>query len=118
MRRVAFAFLVALLAAVSVVHASGDAWYGLTFKIEADGLSNPNVHSIKIEKVFPASPAAQAGLRAGDLVVGIDGITVAGAPAGDLKKAMNKPVGGTLRLKIKRGSAEPREVTLTAARKP
>lgn len=118
MRRITFAFLVTLFATVSLVHASGDAWYGLAFKVAADGVFNPTVHSIKIEKVFPTSPAAQAGLRVGDLVVGIDGITVAGAPAGDLKKAMNKPVGGTLRLKIKRGSAEPREVTLTAARKP
>ncbi|HEY2802106.1 MAG TPA: PDZ domain-containing protein [Chthoniobacterales bacterium] len=118
MKRVAFAFLITLLAAVSVVYASGDSWFGVAFKIEADGLFNATVHSIEVEKVFPASPAAQAGLRPGDVVLGIEGLTVAGASADELKKAMNKPVGATLRLKIKRGSSEPHEFTLIAARKP
>lgn len=117
MRRITLIFLFTLFL-VPVLHASGDGWFGLAFKVDADGLFNPTIRSIKVEKVFPNSPAAKAGLLPDDLVVGIDGITVAGAQADALKKAMHKPVGATLRLEIKRGSAEPRAFTLTAARKP
>ena len=72
----------------------------------------------KIDKIFPASPAANAGLSAGDMIVEIEGIGVAGATADSLKTAMQKSVGETLRLKIKHGADASRDVSLIAAPKP
>ncbi|MBA3961888.1 MAG: PDZ domain-containing protein [Chthoniobacterales bacterium] len=76
------------------------------------------MHSIKVEKVWPASPAAAANLVAGDVVVEIQGLKVDGAKADDLKKVMNKGVGDILRLKVKHDGKELRDGTLKAARKP
>jgi C-terminal processing protease CtpA/Prc len=94
-------------------------WFGLTFSVETEGLSlNPIIRSVKIEKVAPSSPGAGAGLVAGDIVVALQGVAVAGARADDLKSTMKKSVGETLRLRVKRGSAEPFEVPLVAIAKP
>ncbi len=112
------AFLFTLFAVGPVAHAAGDAWYGLKLNVEADGVLHPIVHSIKVEKVWPASPAAQAGLAVGDVVVEIQGLKVDGAKADELKKAMSKKVGETLRLKVKHDGNELRDCTLTAAQKP
>ncbi|MGS0754009.1 PDZ domain-containing protein [Roseateles sp. GG27B] len=73
---------------------------------------------MKIEKVAPASPAALAGLAAGDVVVALQGIAIAGAKADDLKAAMKKSVGETLRMKVKHGPVEATEIQLIAMPKP
>lgn len=93
-------------------------WFGFALTIDADGILNPKLRSIKIDKIFPASPAANAGLSAGDMIVEIEGIVVAGAMADTLKTAMQKSVGETLRLKIKHAADASREVSLIAAPKP
>jgi C-terminal processing protease CtpA/Prc len=93
-------------------------WFGFAISIDADGILNPKLRSIKIDKVFPASPAANAGLSAGDMIVEMEGIVVAGATADGLKTAMQKSVGETLRLKIKHGADASRDVSLIAAPKP
>jgi predicted metalloprotease with PDZ domain len=93
-------------------------WFGFAMAIDADGILNPKLRSIKIDKVFPASPAANAGLSAGDTIVEMEGIVVAGATADGLKTAMQKSVGETLRLKIKHGADASRDVSLIAAPKP
>jgi C-terminal processing protease CtpA/Prc len=104
----------------SATNAADDkGWFGLAFNVETEGFSfNPTIQSVKIEKVAPSSPAAGAGLVAGDLVVALQGITIAGAKADDLQAAMKKSVGETLRFKIKRGNAEPFEVPLIAVGRP
>lgn len=116
--------MVALLLALSVFcspvsAAEEKGWFGLAFSVESEGFSfNPTIQSIKIEKIAPSSPGSGAGLIVGDLVVSLQGIASAGAKADDLKAAMKKSVGETLRLKVKRGSAEPFEVVLVAIAKP
>ena len=93
-------------------------WFGFAFAIDADGILDPKLRSIKIDKIFPASPAAKAGLSPGDMIVEIEGIVVEGAKADSLKAAMQKSVGQTLRLKIKRGADAAQDVALVAAPKP
>ena len=94
-------------------------WFGLAFNVETEGFSfNPSVQSVKIEKVAPSSPAAEAGLLAGDLIVAVQGITVAGAKADELKAAMKKLVGEALRVKVRRGKAAPFDVSLVAVGRP
>jgi C-terminal processing protease CtpA/Prc len=99
-------------------HAAEKGWFGFALAIDADGILNPKLRSIKIDKVFPASPAAKAGLSAGDMIVEIEGIVVDGAKAETLKSAMQKSVGETLRLKIKRGADASQDVSLIAGPKP
>lgn len=94
-------------------------WFGLAFNVETEGFSlNPTIQAVKIEKVVTASPAAQAGLAAGDVVVSLEGIVIAGAKADDLKAAMKKSVGETLRMKVKHGSAEVTEIQMVGIAKP
>jgi C-terminal processing protease CtpA/Prc len=93
-------------------------WFGFAMNIDADGIPDPKLRSIKIEKIFPASPAAKAGLSPGDMIVEIEGIVVEGAKADTLKAAMQKSVGETLRLKFKRGADASRDVALVAAPRP
>ena len=102
------------------VWAAGEkGWFGCAVSGEAQGFSfNPTLRSVKIDKVLPASPAVPAGLASGDLVLEVHGIIVAGAKADALKAAMQKAVGESLRLKVKRGSGEVQELLLVAAPKP
>jgi C-terminal processing protease CtpA/Prc len=99
-------------------HAAEKGWFGFALAIDADGILNPRLRSIKIDKIFPASPAANAGLSTGDMIVEIEGIAVEGAKADTLKTAMQKSVGETLRLKIKHGTDTSQDVSLIAATKP
>lgn len=117
-------FLSVLLAAAVCLsplplHAAEKGWFGFALSIDAEGISlNPKLRSIKIEKVFPNSPAAKAGLAPGDNILEMEGIVVAGARANALKTATQKSVGETLRLKFQRGADGPREISLVAAPKP
>ncbi len=57
-----------------------------------------------ISKVLQGSPAASAGIRAGDIVVGIDGQPV--RSAGDLRNRIGlTPLGTDVRLEVLRGSS-------------
>lgn len=110
---------VALSMAPSSLHSAEKGWFGFALNIDAEGLSlNPNLRSIKIDKVFPASPAAKAGLASGDMILELEGIAVEGAKADTLKAVIQKSPGETLRLKIKRGADAPHEISLVAAPKP
>jgi C-terminal processing protease CtpA/Prc len=108
----------AILLLPLALHAAEKGWFGFALNIDSEGILSPTLRSIKIEKIFPASPAAKAGLSVGDSIVEIQGITVEGAKANALKVAMQKSVGETLRFKFKRGTGAPQDVSLVAERKP
>lgn len=94
-------------------------WFGLGVSVEVEGFSfNPTLQAITIAKVIPSSPAAAAGLVSGDQIIEIQGHTVPGAKAKEVKAAMQQTVGASLRLKVKHGTAEPKAVTLIAVAKP
>jgi S1-C subfamily serine protease len=94
-------------------------WFGFAVSVDVEGFSlNPTLRTAKIETVVPSSPADIGGLLAGDLIVEAQGVTVAGAKAEALKVAVQRAVGETLQLTIKRGSSAPRVVVLTAIAKP
>jgi C-terminal processing protease CtpA/Prc len=118
-------FLAVLLAAATLsmaptsLHAAEKGWFGFALNIDAEGVSlNPKLRSIKIERIVSASPAANAGLASGDMILEIEGITVEGAKADTLKAAIQKSAGETLRLKIKHGADAPHDISLIAAPKP
>jgi putative serine protease PepD len=70
----------------------------------------------KIAEVKPATPAAQAGLKAGDVVTAVDGASIASGD--DLTRAIDshKP-GDTISLKYRRGGSE-HSVDLKLATRP
>ena len=121
MTRIFLSVLIAAAVCLSPLplRAAEKGWFGFALSIDAEGISlNPKLRSIKIEKVFPNSPAAEAGLAPGHSILEMEGIVVAGAQANALKTATQKSVGETLRLKFQRGAEAPREVSLVAATKP
>jgi predicted metalloprotease with PDZ domain len=94
-------------------------WFGLAVSVDVDGLSlNPTLRTITVQKVFASSPAASVGMAPGDTLVEVEGIVVAGTKADIIKTAMQKSVGQTLHLKIRRSTADIREVALVAVPKP
>src|SRR5204863_8376048 len=64
-----------------------------------------------VANVVPNSPAARAGLRSSDLIVGIDGQAVDDPNAFDYRFA-TRPLGGTSQIDVQRGG---RSVKLTVA---
>jgi S1-C subfamily serine protease len=94
-------------------------WFGFAISVDAEGVSlNPTLRSIEVQKVFASSPAALAGLEPGDVILEVQGIVVTGAKADALKAAMQKSVGETLHLKIRRGTGDTREISMVALQKP
>src|SRR4029434_9583296 len=77
---------------------------GVTPEI-AEGLALKRPTGALIASVAPASPAARAGLKTGDLITGIDGLPVEDANAFEYRFA-TKPIGGTARLGIVRAGKE------------
>jgi putative serine protease PepD len=69
-----------------------------------------------VQEVVPDSPAAKAGLRAGDLVVGIDGQSVADYGELGARIRAHKP-GDKITLKVNRGGNET-TITATLSRRP
>lgn len=94
-------------------------WFGFAVSVDVERFSlNPTLRTATIESVVPSSPAHIAGLRVGDLIVEAQGVTVAGAKAEALKLAVQRAIGETLQLTIKRGASAPQVVVLTAVAKP
>jgi carboxyl-terminal processing protease len=71
---------------------------------------------LQIVEPYEDSPAAKAGLRAGDLVLAVDGKSIEGYGIYEAIALIRGPEGTQVKLKIKRGDQEPFEVTITRAR--
>jgi len=81
----------------------------------ADSLGLPRPTGALVSNVLQDSPAAQAGLKPGDLILSVDGQTVDDPNAFDYRFA-TKPLGGTAELGLRRaGKALAVKVTLRAA---
>ncbi|HNN51078.1 MAG TPA: PDZ domain-containing protein, partial [Pseudomonadota bacterium] len=63
--------------------------------------------------VLPDSPAASAGVQAGETVVDVDGKEPSRWDPYLLKERLRGPVGSSLTLRLRRGSEPPRTVALT-----
>jgi len=65
-----------------------------------------------VEDVIPDSPAAEAGVRRGDRLVEVNGVSVPSLKFEDLKRALRAGPGTQVRLRLQTDGQEPREVTL------
>jgi C-terminal processing protease CtpA/Prc len=88
--------------------------FGLTVKVDSDGIFNPTLKSVLIQSVQSGMPAALAGIVAGDSILEVEGNKVAGAKASTMADRMNKKPGEQVTLKLRRASGEAYEVTLVA----
>ncbi len=66
-------------------------------------------------KILPASPAERADLKAGDLILEVDGASLQGKDVAQAISMIRGPSGTQVRLLIQRGSEEPFEIVLTRA---
>jgi carboxyl-terminal processing protease len=70
---------------------------------------------VKVVSPMDGTPAAAAGIQAGDLISGIDGDPVMGMTLNDAVGKMRGDVGSSIKLMIIRGTKDPFEVTLKRA---
>jgi C-terminal processing protease CtpA/Prc len=108
------AALLLLGAPLAWVVAAEKGFFGLSLEVALDGAVYPTLREVKVVKVLTASPAANAGLQRGDLIVEVEGHPVAGAKASELQALIQREVGQPLRLRVQRGNMEPFTVTLIA----
>ncbi len=93
-------------------------FFGFAIEVEGSGFLNPTLSSATIKRVIASSPAARAGIAAGDQIISAEGHAVAGAKARELQPIMQKQVGQPLHLRLKRPAGTEYDVTLVAIAKP
>ena len=73
----------------------------------------PSAGGALIRIVFPGSPAARAGLKSGDLIVGVNGRDAAGLTISDLTGLIGGPAGSSVTLSIRPAAGgEARQVNI------
>jgi len=70
---------------------------------------------VKVVSPIDDTPASRAGIKPGDLIVGIDGQPVMGMTLNDAVEKMRGPINSTIKLTIRREGRDPFDVTLTRA---
>ncbi|QPJ61735.1 MAG: PDZ domain-containing protein [Candidatus Nitronauta litoralis] len=82
------------------------AWLGVSIG-PASSATDPDLFALKVLKVFPQSPAEQAGFQTGDLIVGLQGEKLSKGSFDSLSHQFRKQisevkVGGSVRLQVER----------------
>ncbi len=93
-------------------------WFGFVGKVRGSGFLNPTVSSVLVDSIVPNSPAAQKGVAVGDEIVQVEKTDVPGHKASELKPLIEKQVGETLHLKLKRPNGETYSVSMVAVKRP
>jgi C-terminal processing protease CtpA/Prc len=93
--------------------------FGVKLNVAGEGFFlNPTLKSVTVESVLPSSPAAGAGIAAGDQIIEADGHAVVGARARDLQPVLSKRIGESIRLRLRRANGEEYEASMVAVRRP
>jgi C-terminal processing protease CtpA/Prc len=94
-------------------------WFGFTINVDASIFSlNPVLRSATVVKVVAGSPAARGGVTAGDQIIQVEGVAIAGRRAKDIKPLMQKAAGETLHLQMKNTNGNIYSTSLVAQAKP
>ena len=103
-KKTANTLLVAALLALASVAIAAKGSLGFGTEATFSGFFNPVLKRVKVTTVIPESPAAAAGMKAGDYILEVNGRVINGAPAREMSKQLKDvQVGERLRLKLKRG---------------
>ncbi|MGK9168208.1 S41 family peptidase [Inquilinus limosus] len=73
---------------------------------------------VKVVSPIDDTPAARAGVQAGDLIIAIDGKPIVNMSLSEAVDKMRGPVGSNITITIRRGEGEPFDVTLARATIP
>ena len=103
---------------IQVARAGEKGWFGFATALKASGIFNPTIFSVTVESIEAKSPAAEKSIAAGDQIIQLENTDVPGHKASELKPLMQKQVGESLHLKLKRPNGEIYSVTLVAAKRP
>lgn len=116
-RRLTLALSIGLCTALA--SAAGSGYLGLGLAVSGDGFFlNPTIRSIKVQKVNAGSPAARAGIAEGDEIVEVEGRPVVGAKAKELQPYVERNVGETVRLTVRKPNGDVRQLSLKAEARP
>jgi C-terminal processing protease CtpA/Prc len=102
----------------STVGAGEKGWFGFELNIAGESFFSLTVRSVTVASITPQSPAAAQAIAAGDEIIQVEQTTVSGRKAWELKPLLQKQVGESLHLKLKRPTGETYSVTLIAAKRP
>src|SRR4051812_46815525 len=115
-------FLLCLLfvgALIQQLSAAEKGWFGFGVAVKLEGfILNPSLTAVTIDTVEPKSPSAEKAIAVGDEILQVDGTDVPGSKALKLKALMQKEVGQTLHLRLKRPNGETYSVALIAIKSP
>jgi C-terminal processing protease CtpA/Prc len=118
MKRRSVLLAIPLLMLATGAWSADKGYFGISVAVDGEGFFlNPTLKSIKIEKVVPNSPAAKAGVAPGDVLLEIEGHQVAGTKADVLKPFMQREVGQSTRLLVKKSTGEVVSLVLVAVPK-
>jgi C-terminal processing protease CtpA/Prc len=106
------------LTLVNDVDASEPGWFGINYRVVAEGLFTPVIRSATIIGVAPNSPAARSEIRVGDEVLEVQHVVIAGQQKRTLIALAHKSVGETIHLRLKHETGETYVIALTAAARP
>ena len=76
---------------------------------------DPRPAGLEVVRVFDASPAQRAGLKVGDLIVGVNGRSLHKVPANTSVALIKGPAGSNVRLTVKSRARPPRTITVMRA---
>jgi C-terminal processing protease CtpA/Prc len=111
--------LIGCLAFAGATHAQADkGWFGFKVNVDVDGIFNPVLRSAVVIEIIADSPAAKGGMSAGDEIVGVEGIVIAGRPAKEVQALMQKHPGEKLRMELKRANGASYAADLIAVTPP
>ena len=102
------AFIV-VIALSSLARAEDKGWMGVVYTAQPDGA--------RVKLVLPGTPAQDAGLKIGDVLIAVDDRPLAGLDVAGMSEVLTGDVGTTARLRLRRGRAE-QEVSLVRIARP
>ena len=96
--------------------AAENGWFGLAYHTGVGWTLN--VEEAWVALVVPGSPGARAGVSVGDVVVDLEGCVIPGCGAYKAKDLMQKKVGETLHMRLKRKDGTEYSVAIVAEQEP
>lgn len=119
MKRALIVLVIGFLQSVSGAAVADDGWFGIGVKAEGEGrFWNPVVTELVVTSVENASPAANAGIKAGDRIVAIGEHKVVGQRLRILAPYIEKRVGEALTLTLLSETGDSYTVTMVGEQRP